>query len=129
MIAWSTTSRAFVNRSKSITTLTFPLFISSIHLSMMLIKAVWQEWFAESQCHIYCVSLNLYIQQNNRQQYLSKHIKKCQSVSNFYVRGKMSPYKLQTYMYIRTTCYIKTNWRTYLKTYVSVLGKIQSSTW
>ena len=26
-------------------------------------------------------------------------------------------------------CYIKTNWKTYLKTYVSVLGKIQSSTW
>jgi hypothetical protein len=32
-------------RSKIITTLTFPLFISSIHLSMMLIKAIWQEWF------------------------------------------------------------------------------------
>ena len=27
----------------------------------------------------------------------------------------MSPYKLQTY--IRTTCYIKTNGKTYLKTY------------
>jgi hypothetical protein len=32
-------------RSKSITTLTFPLFLSSIHLSIMLTKAVWQEWF------------------------------------------------------------------------------------
>ena len=59
--------------------------------------------------------------------YLSQHIKKCKSVSNFLVRGKMSPYKLQTY--IRNTCYIQTNWKTYLKTYVSVLGKIQSSTW
>ena len=37
----------------------------------------------------------------------------------------MSPYKLQTY--IHTTCYIKTNWKTYLKTYVSVLFGFRSN--
>jgi hypothetical protein len=47
--------------------------------------------------------------------------------SNFYVRGKMYLYKLQTS--ICTIRYIQSNWNTYLKTYVSALGKIQSSTW